>query len=106
MNINRRRWIKLSGQSLLLSLGALFASFVSNRGLLPQAVAEDPPRLKTDDPTASALGYVEVSKKSGQDCAKCLHYKAIGKKKVGTCAIFQSKSVPAGGWCSAFAVRQ
>lgn len=75
------------------------------------ARAEDLTPLKEDEPQAVEFGYKDDTTrvddkrfpehKPDQKCAKCQIY-ADGPNDTGGCPIFKSKSVRAGGWCSAF----
>ena len=99
---NRRQFVLR-----LLPLAGTFA-------LQPGVVrAAEPPELSESDPLAKALGFVADANKvdqakypmhtKEQDCANCLHFKTPGAAHA-LCDIF-SKSVPKGGWCSAWAKR-
>ena len=59
--------------------------------------------LSLDDPTAKALGYVEVSATEGQTCANCNLYQ--GGDTAGACAIFPGKDVAAAGWCRSWVAK-
>ena len=65
------------------------------------------------DAQAAALGFkldtAKVDKVKfpkhvvAQQCANCVLYQGKAGTKTGPCAIFVGKSVPAAGWCSAWA---
>ena len=96
--INRRTFVKLSS-------GAAAAALTS------QIIAQESlQRLPPENPQAKALKYVEdvqanppdtYPADSGQNCANCLHYKAVDDQW-GSCAIFPGYRVAAAGWCSAW----
>ena len=82
--------------------------------LLPGiARAKEPPALTESDPLAVALGFradtgkVDQAKypmhTKEQTCGNCLHFKTPGAAHA-LCDLF-SKTVPKGGWCSAWAKR-
>ena len=56
--------------------------------------------LSVDDPTAKALGYVEVSVVDGKTCANCSLYASTGPS--GPCAIFPGKEVAGAGYCNSW----
>src|SRR5690606_4820169 len=96
--INRRTFVQLG------SAAAAAALTLRARGAEPLAP------LPTDNPQAQALKYVEdvvasppagYPAGSGQNCANCLHYKAVDDAW-GSCAIFPGFKVRAEGWCSAW----
>lgn len=95
---NRRRFLRMSA----LALAAPFAA----RLAVPEARAQALPKLPLDHPQAKALGYVEdatqtkhASFKAGSNCANCQFFTAAN----GACTLFQGFSVPAAGWCAAWA---
>lgn len=66
--------------------------------------------LPTDNPQAVALNYAEdvttsppsgYPEGSGNNCANCMHYKALDDTW-GSCALFPTFKVTAEGWCSAW----
>jgi len=70
------------------------------------ALAQDLPHLTADDPTGSALQYVEdatASKapnyKAGQDCANCNFIQGADGDAYRPCQLFPGKSVASAGWC-------
>ena len=96
--INRRTFVQLS------SVAAAAALSHQARG------GEALQRLPPENPQAQALKYVEdvasnppqgYPAGSGQDCANCLHYKAVDDEW-GSCAIFPGFKVRGPGWCSAW----
>ena len=58
--------------------------------------------LSVDDPTAKALGYVEVSVVAGKNCANCNLYTGAAGADAGPCAIFPGKAVTAAGYCNSW----
>ena len=58
--------------------------------------------LSVDDPTAKALGYVEVSSVAGKNCENCNLYTGAAGEKAGPCAIFPGKKVTAAGYCNSW----
>ena len=67
---------------------------------------EDLPMLTTDDPTAVALQYVEVSTVEGAFCKDCVLWTDVTKvDEPGPCALFPGKNVTADGWCISYAKR-
>jgi hypothetical protein len=61
------------------------------------------PPLDPNDPTAKALGYVNVSTKADQKCASCAQFQGQAADARGGCNIFPGKSVAGSGWCSVWA---
>lgn len=57
--------------------------------------------VSTSDPTAKALGYVEVSTVGGKTCANCSLFSAPSGA-AGNCAIFPGKQVTAAGYCNSW----
>lgn len=91
---NRRSFIQLGS----IAAAAGFAH--QTRG------AEALKPLPVDNPQAMALKYVEdvaadapAGAEAGQDCANCLHYKALDDTW-GSCALFPTYKVRAAGWCA------
>ncbi len=75
-------------------------------GLIGSAAAQALKPLPADNATAVALGYVadasttkHASFKPGSTCANCQFFTAA----TGACTLFPGFSVPAAGWCSAWA---
>ncbi len=64
-----------------------------------RARAASLPALDANDPTAKGLAFVSVSTTTGQRCDDCAQYQAA----TSGCNLFPGKSVPAGGWCKAWA---
>jgi len=94
---SRRRFLKIAA-------GTTMAAVVIG-GLPRSARAADLPAVTEDDPTAKALGYVEVGSKSanpkhkaGDACANCMFYSGAATGR-GPCQLFPGKSVAAAGWC-------
>jgi hypothetical protein len=58
--------------------------------------------VSVDDPTAKALGYMEVSATEGSSCSNCALFSG-GTAATGPCAIFPGKEVAAAGWCKSWA---
>lgn len=70
--------------------------------------AESLPVLPTTNPQAVALRYAAdvaatppegYPARSGQNCANCIHYRAVDAG-FGTCALFPGYRVHAPGWCA------
>lgn len=57
--------------------------------------------VSVDDPTAKALGYVELSTVDGKNCKNCNLY-VDGGGESGPCAIFPGKAVLAAGYCNSW----
>lgn len=70
------------------------------------AAAGKLPMLKDSDPAAQATRYVSDAHHAkgaqpGASCSNCSLYGALGAS-TGTCSLFPSYRVAAGGWCSAW----
>jgi len=104
---------KISRRRLIKS-GLLAGACVPALGMLvndAQAAALTP--LSPSDPTATALGFAtDTSKVDGktypthtaaQKCDTCAQFLGKPGDARGGCNIFVGHSVPAGGWCSAWA---
>jgi len=99
---NRRQFV--------LRLLPLAGTFALQPGIVRAA---EPPELTESDPLAKALGFDLDTNKvdhakypthaKEQDCGNCLHFKAPGAARA-VCDLF-NKTVPKGGWCSAWAKR-
>ncbi|MCM2679051.1 high-potential iron-sulfur protein [Echinimonas agarilytica] len=63
------------------------------------AVAAEGEKIKLDDPIASALGYVQVTPNSEQNCDNCMHAKGDVGADWRPCALFQNKLVEKNAWC-------
>lgn len=86
---------KLSRRTLLKGMAAL--PVVSFAGIQAASAA----MLSPDDPTAKALGYVEVSTIADKHCGNCNLYTGSGGD-AGPCAIFPGKEVAAKGYCNSW----
>jgi hypothetical protein len=70
------------------------------------------PLLQTSDPTAVALGYIEVANQvdgskfqtyaAGQACNNCQLFGGYAGDEKGPCPLFAGKAVLAAGWCSGY----
>ena len=89
---SRRRFLRRAGGGLA---ALTVASIVPLHGARAQA------RLSMEDPTAKALGYVEVSATDGKWCDNCNFWQG-GDAKWGGCPIFPGKQVAAKGWCKSW----
>ena len=89
----------LSRRTLLKGLAAL--PVVSFAGLQSVQAAD---LVSVDDPTAKALGYVEVSTVADKTCANCNLYVSKGGTS-GPCAIFPGKEVLGAGYCNSWIPR-
>lgn len=79
------------------------------------ARADGLPPLDPVDPVAQSLGFVpDASKvaananptfKPGQHCGACVQYQGRPSDATAGCSIYAGHSVPARGWCRAFAQR-
>jgi hypothetical protein len=70
------------------------------------AGASQLPMLQDNDPAAQATKYVSDARRAsgaqqGASCSNCSLYGAVNPN-AGTCALFPSNRVAAGGWCSAW----
>jgi hypothetical protein len=70
------------------------------------ATASQLPLLKDTDPSAQATQYVSDARrataaKKGASCSNCSLYGSVSPT-AGTCSLFPSNLVAAGGWCSAW----
>jgi hypothetical protein len=71
------------------------------------------PPLDPNDPVAQSLDFVpDASKvganptfKPGQHCGVCMQFQGRPSDATAGCSIYAGHSVPARGWCSAFAQR-
>jgi anaerobic selenocysteine-containing dehydrogenase len=89
-NLDRRNFLKLSASTLVgMTLG----------GTALHALAQE--HVKTDDPLAVAMRYVEKSTVEGANCANCIQGKDGDAYRA--CNIFPGKLVNAEGWCAAWA---
>jgi hypothetical protein len=103
-NVNDRR------RFLSLCTGVFAVSFVAVK-----SKADDLPHVSPDDPTASALGYVEDAgkldpqkapqHKAGQACANCRQFTKQSGSEYGPCLIFSGKTVNESGWCGAYVAK-
>jgi hypothetical protein len=103
--IVRRDFLKCA-VATVLATPALCAAGARAAGLTP---------LDPSDPTAQALGFVadfsnaagntNSSFKPGQHCGVCMQFQGAVTDTRAGCGIFPGHSVPANGWCSAFAAR-
>jgi hypothetical protein len=92
-----------------LMVGACTPTFV----LLNDAFAQALKPLTDDNPTAKALGYVSDSSQvdsakfpghtAAQTCSRCAQYTGQPGDTRGGCKLFVGYSVPAAGWCTAWA---
>jgi High potential iron-sulfur protein len=79
------------------------------------ASGADLPLLDSSDSVAQSLGFVsDASKvaananptfKPGQHCGVCMQYQGKPSDATAGCSIYAGHSVPARGWCRAFAQR-
>ncbi|MGA7298423.1 MAG: high-potential iron-sulfur protein [Rhodanobacteraceae bacterium] len=98
---SRRRFLKIAAGT------ATVAAVAGVSGMFPRvAQAQDLPHLKTDDPMAKALQYVEDASKTdnakhkkGSNCANCKFFHGKSGADWGACDLFPGKSVRATGWC-------
>ncbi|HEV7607170.1 MAG TPA: high-potential iron-sulfur protein [Steroidobacteraceae bacterium] len=100
---DRRRFLDLCA-------GAFAASLV-----VKGSRAAELPHVAPDDPTASALGYVEDAAKlepqkaqqhkPGQTCGNCRQFTRQPGSEYGPCLIFSGKSVNEKGWCAAYVAK-
>lgn len=74
------------------------------------AVNAGPEMVDINDPTAKAVGYVEVARKStksaGNKCSTCVLFTKPQKnngKEIGECTLFPKKFVTADGFCNSWA---
>jgi hypothetical protein len=97
---DRRKFLSVVGAGAL----AVPISTLMQDGV---AFAQDLPMVTTDDPTAAALQYVEVSAIEGAYCKDCILYTDVTKveEAAGPCALFPGKNVTADGWCISYAKR-
>jgi High potential iron-sulfur protein len=103
--IVRRDFLKCALASAVV-IPALSGAGARAAGLTP---------LEPTDPTAQSLGFVpDASKvpananptfKAGQHCDVCMQYQGKPSDTRAGCSIYPGHSVPASGWCSAFAQR-
>ncbi|MDE2306137.1 MAG: high-potential iron-sulfur protein [Gammaproteobacteria bacterium] len=104
---------KISRRTLIKG-GILAGACVPALGLIAkEAAAAGLPPLSPSDPTAVALGFepntakVDDKKypthKATQKCATCAQFLGKPGQASGGCNIFAGHSVPANGWCSAWA---
>ena len=101
-NLSRRRFL----------LGLAVAGPAGSLAISNGALAQDLPKLATDDPLAIGLQYVEDASasqaptyKAGQDCANCLQIRGNDGDSYRPCAIVPGKTVSAAGWCSAYVAK-
>ena len=95
---------------LNLCVGTIAVTFLPS-----ETKAADLPHVAPDDPTASALGYVEDAAKldaqktpqykPGQTCATCQQFTRQAGSDYGPCLIFSGKAVSGRGWCAAFVAK-
>jgi hypothetical protein len=98
--MQRRRFLHLCTAA---AAGVPLSGLVTRR-----ASAADAPLVGSDDPTATALHYVEDASKAkdakpGSHCGTCALYQGAAGSAQGPCPMFPGKSVKAAGWCSAWA---
>ena len=104
---------KISRRTLIKS-GLIAGACVPALGLLAnEASAAGLTPLSPTDPTAVALGFATDTAKvdakkfpthaATQKCATCAQYLGKPSDARGGCNIFAGHTVPAGGWCSAWA---
>ncbi len=103
--ISRRRIVKLG-----LCGSVLVPLFRFSVNL---AEAAELPLLDPSDPQAKALGFVADAStvsaatnptfKTGQKCAACAQFQGKPSDAAAGCGIFPGHTVPAGGWCTAWA---
>ena len=94
--------------------GLIAGAFIPAIGLMANtADAAGLPALDPKDPTAVGLGFVtdatkvdaaaNATYKPAQKCSNCAQYQGKAGDATAGCNIFPGKSVPAGGWCKAWA---
>ena len=104
---------KISRRTLIKG-GLLAGACVPALGLLAnEASAAGMTPLSPTDPTAVALGFATNSAQvdakkypthtAAQKCSTCAQYLGKPGQASGGCNIFAGHTVPAGGWCSAWA---
>ena len=100
----------LTRRSFVRSLA--IAAPASSLVMMNPAVAEDLPKLSTDDPLAVGLQYVEDAAtatspvyKAGSNCANCLQIQGNEGDAYRPCAIIPGKLVASAGWCSAWVAK-
>lgn len=91
MSNSRRRFLKLSGGVVGLSVG----------GISLKAFAAE--QVDPESPQAKALQYVHKSVKDGQNCANCVLIQGADGDAWRPCGIFPGKLVNSEGWCAAWA---
>ena len=68
--------------------------------------------VKSDDPLAKALAYVNNAKDSMDrkdkkaQCINCQFYQGDTKSKSGKCQLIPTGDVAATGWCRSYSVKQ
>lgn len=99
----------------LIKGGLIAGACIPALGLLATDASAAPALapLSPSDPTAMALGFAENTGKvdaksypthtAAQKCATCAQYTGAAGAARGGCNIFAGHSVPANGWCSAYA---
>jgi hypothetical protein len=91
---SRRRFLRVAGAgAVALPLAGLIRVETVNGAEMPM--------LSLDDPTAKALGYVEMSATDGQHCSNCNFWQG-GTAASGGCPLFPGKAVAAKGWCKSW----
>jgi hypothetical protein len=103
--ISRRRIVKLG------LCGSVLVPLI--RFPVNLAEAAQLPLLDPSDPQAKGLGFVtdagtvsaatSPTFKTGQKCAICAQFQGKPSDTAAACNIFPGHTVPAGGWCMAWA---
>lgn len=89
---SRRQFLRRAGGGIAVMTVA---------GSIPLTTARAQEMLSPDDPTAKALGYVEVTAVEGQRCDNCNFWQG-GDAAAGGCPIFPGKNVTEAGWCKSW----
>ncbi len=103
---------KISRRALVKS-GLIAGALVPAIGLIGSNASAALPPLDPNDPTAKGLAFVtDATKvnaganptyKPNQKCNNCAQYQGKPTDPVAGCNLFPGHSVPAGGWCKAWA---
>ena len=91
---------------LLSGIGSRQAFAEEGRRKKVDGVGADSNMIDLKDPTAKAVGYVEISKLPEKKCSTCSLYVKTEKengKEVGTCVLFPKKLVFAQATCNSWA---
>jgi hypothetical protein len=90
-NINRRKFLTLTGTSII---GLTFG------GTALRVSAQE--KLSLDDPSAKALKYVHESPDEGKLCSNCSYIQGEVGAEWRPCPLFPNKLVNNKGWCAAW----